>query len=286
MISSLQLGWTHRDPCTASWYRDRLTYCHSSFALFFPGWLQRSLCFVHWTVTVHSAQLHVYAWTAEADRWFFSHFCIHKAPGEVSFTYKLCKTRTQGLLAPGGQDSDHVKPPCLLSVILTSPTSCIWLPACDCCCGILVVSERKEVETHADYRSPSFFGVEVARMCVCVCVCVCLSARRSGWKARRSGVAFNPSGSWNRWLNFIFKASLKELVYQMRHTGGRQDELMCLLLSMCRDSFEIGFDRNDCCLINPQHCFKTYCSSQAINQRPVPTRKWHSEVNCKRSLTG
>ena len=170
MISSLQLGWTHRDPCTASWYRDRLTYCHSSFALFFPGWLQRSLCFVHWTVTVHSAQLHVYAWTAEADRWFFSHFCVHKAPGEVSFTYKLCKTRTQGLLAPGGQDSDHVKPPCLLSVIFTSPTSCIWLPACDCCCGILVVSERKEVETHADYRPPSFFGVEVARMCVCACV--------------------------------------------------------------------------------------------------------------------
>lgn len=154
--------------------------------------------------------MYLYEWTAETDRCFFSsHFCIHKAPGEVSFTSTLGKSRTQGLFAPEGQESDHLKPSCLPSVILGSPTSCIWLPACDCCCGLVAVSERKEVETHADSRPPSFFLVWRWRACVWAL---------KGVVEKRGGAALrSPSSSWNWSLNFIFKASLKKLVNQIRH---------------------------------------------------------------------
>lgn len=154
--------------------------------------------------------MYLYEWTAETDRcFFFSHFCIHKAPGEVSFTSTLGKSRTQGLFAPEGQESDHLKPSCLPSVILGSPTSCIWLPACDCCCGLVAVSERKEVETHADSRPPSFFWCEGGAR---------VSERSKEWLKSEEGAALrSPSSSWNWSLNFIFKASLKKLVNQIRH---------------------------------------------------------------------
>lgn len=47
------------------------------------------------------------------------------------------------------------------------------------------LSERKEVETHADCRAPSFFFF---LWCVGG-VCVCPGTRRSGWTERRGGAA-------------------------------------------------------------------------------------------------